>query len=491
MNLKASVLIVFLILSALPPISGGEPLVEMAERVGKSVVFLQTDSGSGTGFIVNDEMIVTNWHVVDGAATVLIKFNGDVFAPAEGLLYKDVNRDIAILRVKTREELMLSIDLAEALPRQGQTAIAFGNPKGLEFSISKGIVSALRDTSFMGDHFKGIDRELDANWIQTDAAISPGNSGGPLVTADGTVVGMNSFYLGGDGSQNLNFAISSIEILKAVKLASTNELTKFPLLSSPNRGQPSPGQQVSVEPSPEVFQSQLIELKQKLSDKLFVILNESKVVADPITSTEDPYKALQAILPIGQISKATFGDVVRLRANSTLVQIQQGGLLYQVDGAMCKMVRSDLDANELKAKLGVDPISNVNLEGVFFVGKSLPYQSKGGKTLFEISLVPLFELFSTNELLEIHNEYALISVMLRLRRVFTDTTGKFETEAIAVNINETHIQLLKVGENRAVAVELSKLRTGDRSWARREAKRIKMFGPTILAELRRSMSEEE
>ncbi|WP_052035044.1 S1C family serine protease [Rhodopirellula europaea] len=488
--IRLSILLVFLS-SRMMVAPADEPLVELVDQVGKSVVFLQTDKGSGTGFIVDSQLIVTNWHVVDTAAQVLVKFNGDVFAPVEGLLFKDADRDIAVLRVKTRKELMLPIALEEKLPKQGQTVLAFGNPQGLEFSISRGIVSASRDAAFMSGRFKDIKQDIEANWIQTDAAISPGNSGGPLVSIDGKVIGMNSFYLGGTGSQSLNFAISSIDILKALEVAAENPLLKFPIGERTADSTSSPGESASVDRRQMIPEAQLEELKARIAKQLLdqLILNDSQV--DPIPSSGDPYKSLQASLPVGHIQQASFGDTVRIKANSTLVQIQQGGLLYQVDGAMCKMVRNDYDAAELQAKLGVDPISNVSLEGVFFVGKSLPYKSKGGKILYEISLIPLFELFETSELLRVYNDYAMLSVMKRLRRNFSDRTGKFNVDAVAVNINATHIQLLKVGELKAVTVLLSKLGANEQSWARRERERIEMFGPIILNDVREEKSRQE
>jgi hypothetical protein len=103
----------------------------------------------------------------------------------------------------------VSIELAKSEPRQGEAVFTFGNPEGLRFRISRGIVSALTTTKELaGDdpRLTGLTREYaaDARWIQTDASISGGNSGGPLINSSGEVVGVNTFTI--TAGQHLNFA---------------------------------------------------------------------------------------------------------------------------------------------------------------------------------------------------------------------------------------------------------------------------------------------
>lgn len=460
-----------------------EPLVRVVAEVKKSVVFLQTDKGSGTGFIVNDRMIVTNWHVIENAAHVFIKFNGDVYTPAEGLLFVDADRDIAVLAVKTRKELMIPVGLHDSIPQQGQTVLAFGNPKGLECSTSMGIVSATRDAEFMRRIFKEIAPSIDATWIQTDAAISPGNSGGPLVSIDGNVVGMNSFYLGGVDSQNLNFAISSIEIKTALATANASPLIKIGPAKSANESPDVPLQSASSGTSRELAEQKFVEFRASVASRVSTALKSASIYAQPIASSVDPYQAMQECFPVGKIADATFEDVVRIKTNATMIQIQEDGFLYNIDGAICKLVRMDLNAAELQAKMGVDPIHGVAIEGVFFVGKSFPYQSAGGKKLYFMTLVPLYEIFSREELTTMHNEYALVSVGRQLRGIFKDSTGRFEVDAVAVNVNETHVQLFRLDKMTAVSLELSNLGKSEQAWVRREKATIQRFGKLILEKM--------
>ena len=111
-----------------------------------------------------------------------------------------------------------ALELADALPRKGESVVTFGAPKGLSFSASEGIVSAVREGKELTDYVEG----LPGTWIQTTAPISSGNSGGPLVKRDGRVTGMNTMVL--LTGQNLNFAISSVDVADVLKQARTHKL---------------------------------------------------------------------------------------------------------------------------------------------------------------------------------------------------------------------------------------------------------------------------
>ena len=119
---------------------------------------------------------------------------------------------MAILKLKQPRAGVTPLQIAAVQPDKGETCYAFGNPKGLSFSVSSGIVSALRDgTELMASSeqlkrgYELLGLRPDANWIQTTAPISAGNSGGPLIGEAGAVIGMNTWsYTTG---QNLNFAL--------------------------------------------------------------------------------------------------------------------------------------------------------------------------------------------------------------------------------------------------------------------------------------------
>lgn len=160
----------------------------------------QSMPGSGTGFIISsDGYIVTNNHVVEDAATIkVILTNGtEVSAQLRGT---DPSTDIAVLKIHEYGlKSLLFANSKQLMP--GQIAIAIGNPMGLQFTVTAGVVSAL------GRSLRASNGRLIDDVIQTDAALNPGNSGGPLLNSAGQVIGVNTAII--NGGQGLCFAVSS------------------------------------------------------------------------------------------------------------------------------------------------------------------------------------------------------------------------------------------------------------------------------------------
>ena len=212
--------------SADPPVR--EDLADLIARVEPSVVRINVEKPlgdcTGSGFVVGEDgIVVTNNHVIRGAKTASVTFTDDHEADVSGVLFRDPERDIAILKIVGSDRFPSSA-LASEMPKKGETVVAFGAPQGLSFSVTDGIVSAIRP----GDEFEAIFGEKWlGTWIQTSAPISTGNSGGPLVNLRGEVIGANTCMF--TEGQNLNFAISSLDIKAALDGAKSAELTKLPL----------------------------------------------------------------------------------------------------------------------------------------------------------------------------------------------------------------------------------------------------------------------
>jgi len=173
------------------------------ETVIDSVVLVQVTGsefgqGEGTGFVYDDEHLVTNDHVVAGADEIDIQFEGGQWRPAE-IVGTDPHSDLAVLDVEDIPESATPLSLSETDAAVGQEVVAIGNPLGLDASVSRGIVSGVERSLPSPTEFNIPDA------IQTDAAVNPGNSGGPLVNLDGGVEGV-IFAGGGD---NIGFAISA------------------------------------------------------------------------------------------------------------------------------------------------------------------------------------------------------------------------------------------------------------------------------------------
>lgn len=187
--------------------------VNVYERVSPSVVHIAVEgssilnSGTGSGFVYDRQgHIVTNDHVVSGGRTIIVTFSDDTRALAK-VVGSDPSSDLAVIQVDVSEPLLVPVELGDSDSlKVGEQAIAIGNPFGLERTMTVGIISSLGRV--VPQENNGTYRFSIANLIQTDAAVNPGNSGGPLINAQGQVIGVNSFILSETGvSAGVGFAI--------------------------------------------------------------------------------------------------------------------------------------------------------------------------------------------------------------------------------------------------------------------------------------------
>ena len=162
----------------------------------------RVERGLGSGVIISpDGYIVTNNHVIDGAVDIRVTMSNREVLPAK-LIGADPLTDLAVIKVSGSN--LPSVpwgDSANLHP--GQTVLAFGNPYGFRFTVTRGIISALNRPNPDAS-----DRRKPGEFIQTDAAINPGNSGGALVNAHGELIGINTFLISSSGSfSGMGFAI--------------------------------------------------------------------------------------------------------------------------------------------------------------------------------------------------------------------------------------------------------------------------------------------
>jgi serine protease Do len=224
---------------ASPQISEDEPVAQVASQVEPSVVQVNVEaiqntpfgaergSGVGSGVIYRrDGYIITNNHVVEGASEVNVAFADGTTERAE-VVGRDPNTEIAVVRVDRDDLPAAKFSESEDLVA-GQLAVAIGSPSGFESTVTAGVISGI-GREFPPELTGGFDPSL-VDLIQTDAAISPGSSGGALADRDGEIIGINVAYLSqtetGAPVQGIGFAIpSDTAVSVADQLIETGEVS--------------------------------------------------------------------------------------------------------------------------------------------------------------------------------------------------------------------------------------------------------------------------
>ena len=227
-----------LVLAAAPTLAQSQrrtPVVQVVERVRPAVVNLTArqmvtvrprsifddlfpefappgervmSQSLGSGVLISpDGLIVTNEHVIEGAAEIKVRYSDGKGDEAE-VIGSDADADLALLRVPTRGRPHLPVAQQDDL-MIGETVIAIGNPLGLESTVTVGVLSA-RDRTVTSPST----RRVYTDFLQTDASINPGNSGGALVDLDGRLIGINTAIIG--DAQGIGFAIPAKRVRRVV-----------------------------------------------------------------------------------------------------------------------------------------------------------------------------------------------------------------------------------------------------------------------------------
>src|SRR5919197_577284 len=204
-----------------------------------AVVSVKTDEGSGTGFLISTSgKLVTNAHVVSGNSRVVVRFGSHGTSLDGAVVATDQSSDLAVVSIDPRAvpSGVKPLQFADSRTVQiGDTAIAIGNPFGLDRTVTQGIVSGL------GRHIQAPSGFQIDSVIQTDAPINPGNSGGPLLDTLGRVIGVNSQIAtgGSQGNVGIGFAVPSNTVRQVVPRLEKGETVQHPYLGISTSDSPS------------------------------------------------------------------------------------------------------------------------------------------------------------------------------------------------------------------------------------------------------------
>jgi hypothetical protein len=255
----------------------------IARQALKCVVTIETKDeqgkpmGQGSGFVIsNDGRFITNYHVIQGAVSGVVRFPEGASYLIEGLVVSNSERDLALLKIKTTSKEFSFLNLRDSDSVQiGEQVVAIGSPLGLEATVSPGFISGVRDVDGL-------------RLLQTTAPISPGNSGGALVDLNGAVVGVPSLTLAlvkknVTVSQNLNFALPSNYVRELINAesAEVHSLSAAPVRKEAKSPERSPKEIVaSAKTLCILVSSGNIILKTELSGKLLK-WGKLKLVSSP------------------------------------------------------------------------------------------------------------------------------------------------------------------------------------------------------------------
>jgi len=310
-----------------------EPVAQVAAEVGPSVVQINVEAkaatpfgsekqeGIGSGVIYREDgYVITNHHVVEGASEVSVAFADGTTEPAE-IVGSDPGTEIAVLRVDRSGLPAARFNEGEDL-LPGQLAVAIGSPSGFESTVTAGVISGIgRDFPpelVAGDEDAA--RSL-VDLIQTDAAISPGNSGGALADRDGEIIGINVAYLppAETGAVNIGFAIpSDTAISVADQLIETGEVTSAYLGVSTTDLSPEDAERFDL----PVQSGAIVETVEPGSGADGAGVRQGDIIValgdDRVENTGDLLGALRDYQPGDAVELAVVRDADELTLNATL-----------------------------------------------------------------------------------------------------------------------------------------------------------------------------
>jgi hypothetical protein len=461
-----------------------EDLAELVDQVEPAVVKILVDDGRGggslgSGFVVAPGYVITNRHVVEDGVRGEVVFRDERKYPIQGILYDGGDMDICILKIDGLTASGKRLRIRESLPRKGETVYAFGTPKGYEFTVSDGIISALRK---IDTNLKVTDSPDGQQYLQTTAPISSGNSGGPLVDKNGLVVGMNT-WVRTDG-QNLNFSLACTEITKSLKKVGsvvkpmTSVRSKDPVAKAVKYLDVSAvimrRWQIDAEDQRNAIKGIIKEWELRLENTK----NEGERAAIRVYLEKLRHRHLCVFTERSfQSPKLFLADVSGVRRNQYGLIQESLRILQVIDGTNCLVVVG----GELYRMAGY-PTANLVDEQKFTAAKgptfvvsgTWDYRTQGGGTKRVFIISPALELEETTKNLisdlKQQAKHSEIAMENKIAKITTRkwTSGNFATIASFIRVSgigdDFQARLLRDDNGEEIKVNLDRLSESDRAW---------------------------
>lgn len=467
--------------------------------------------GSGSGAIISSRHVLTNRHVVmaeDGA----FREGFNVLLPPDyqkrvgaRVVFVDGVYDLAVLEL-SEPIAPPRLSILVTLPPLSTKVTACGFPTGSDFGVSLTVTGGQ-----ISRHPVPVtpgDREDQAHIKRSlwhDAVITGGSSGGPLMTDEGVLVGLNSASLTADKDHALAVPGPIIwEFLQrcgvktiATPVRSTAESKDRPLFqdvvgfveilsSKPEKERPRRAEGAA---------SGAEAARQQVLDAMRTAIGE--------LSRSQLYRlrpeTLVSIFPVKQATQLTSGQIMRVQAKLTMLQVLTDGALVELDGVRCFIVFPDGKGAEVAAKIGRGTVVDVPHDDVYYVADARPYETVSGRAAALIPLIPIVAMVTPAEFdgmvaeekerraktgaaktdgSEV-GEKTLNFYLTKLRRTFSDASGNHSVDAAVVAVTADELQIVRLSDKTRVNVLLSKLSDDDRKWLQDNASQIKTYGPRL------------
>jgi S1-C subfamily serine protease len=458
---------------------------------------------SGSGVIVGKRLVLTNRHIVQDEKKKVFDgfrvFTGPDYKsskPAKVLAVCD-NYDLAL--IETSADLPFSgITVLDDLPPLSHSVTAYGFPLGSRFGVALTTTGGQVSRHPVSDTKAAAREDADVKAaLWHDAILASGNSGGPLFTPSKILVGVNFAYLNTGSKHALAVpANATAEFLR--KAGATTGVTFAKSIDASSESTDPQAMTVFIESMVDDISKRAPDLAAatSLNEMLVAKLKTRLPVITPSAFKRVEAGDLHMAFQPSKVKSVEAGDVVRLQGDVSILSVAEESMLVTVDDVVCVFLLPPGEADVVKTKLAQNAKESFALDQAYFVGPPIDVRTSKG-VLYALVFLPLNRFTESSEFKEMLEEEktrrtiaattgtderelrAIAQIETRLRRTFTDATGKFRTDAVPVKVGPEYVEMVRMDDKRKLNVPLSRLSADDRLWLRENEKLISANGQRL------------